>query len=49
MNTVSRIAKNTLVLLIAQVVSMGLGFFYTMYTARYPVNPVILSIRDYLN
>ena len=35
MNTVRRIAKNTLVLLIAQIVSMGLGFFYIMYTARY--------------
>lgn len=35
MNTVRRIAKNTLVLLVAQIVSMGLGFFYVMYTARY--------------
>jgi O-antigen/teichoic acid export membrane protein len=35
MNTVRRIAKNMLVLFIAQIVSMGLGFFYTMYTARY--------------
>ena len=35
MNTVRRIAKNTLVLFIAQVISMILGFFYTMYTARY--------------
>ncbi len=35
MNAVRRIAKNTLVLLVAQVVSMGLGFFHTMYTARY--------------
>lgn len=35
MNTVRRIAKNTLVLLVAQIVSMGLGFFYIMYTARY--------------
>lgn len=49
MNTVRRIAKNTLVLLIAQIVSIGLGFFYTMYTAQYHVNPVILSIIDYLN
>ncbi|MDP2845891.1 MAG: oligosaccharide flippase family protein, partial [Candidatus Methanoperedens sp.] len=35
MNTVRRIAKNALVLLIAQIISMGLGFFYIMYTARY--------------
>jgi O-antigen/teichoic acid export membrane protein len=35
LNTVRRIAKNTLVLLVAQIVSMGLGFFYIMYTARY--------------
>lgn len=35
MNTIRRIAKNTLVLLIAQIISMGLGFFYMMYTARY--------------
>ncbi len=35
MNTVRRIAKNTLVLFIAQMISMGLGFFFTMYMARY--------------
>lgn len=35
MNTVRRIAKNTLVLFVAQIVSMGLGFFYILYTARY--------------
>ncbi|TFH43900.1 MAG: flippase, partial [ANME-2 cluster archaeon] len=35
MNTVRRIAKNTIVLLIAQIVTMALGFFYVMYTARY--------------
>lgn len=35
MNTVRRIAKNTLVLLVAQIASYILGFFYVMYTARY--------------
>jgi O-antigen/teichoic acid export membrane protein len=35
LNTVRRIAKNTLVLLFAQIISIGLGFFYIMYTARY--------------
>ncbi|MDP3106087.1 MAG: oligosaccharide flippase family protein [Candidatus Methanoperedens sp.] len=35
MNTVRRITKNTLVLFIAQIISMGLGVFYIMYTARY--------------
>lgn len=35
MNTVRRIAKNILVLFVAQIVSMGLGFFYILYTARY--------------
>ena len=35
MNTVQRIAKNTGVLLISQIVSKVLGFFYIMYTARY--------------
>jgi O-antigen/teichoic acid export membrane protein len=35
MNTVQRIAKNTGVLLIAQLASYILGFFFIMYTARY--------------
>ncbi|ACS91096.1 flippase [Thermococcus sibiricus] len=45
MNTVQRIAKNMAVLFVARVVSMLLGFFYVMYTARYlgPANYGILS------
>lgn len=35
MNTIRRVAKNTMVLLSAQVINMLLGFFYIMYTARY--------------
>lgn len=35
MNTVQRIAKNTGVLLISQIASYILGFFFIMYTARY--------------
>lgn len=35
MNTVQRIAKNTIVLLAANVISKVFGFFYIMYTARY--------------
>ena len=35
MNTVQRIAKNTAVLLVANIISKVLGFFYVMYTARY--------------
>lgn len=35
MNIVQRIAKNTGVLLVSQVVSYILGFFYVMYAARY--------------
>ncbi|MBU4492079.1 MAG: flippase, partial [Euryarchaeota archaeon] len=35
MNTVRRIAKNTGVLLAAQVLGHLIGFFYMMYTARY--------------
>ncbi|HJH25407.1 MAG TPA: flippase [Methanophagales archaeon] len=35
MNTVQRIAKNTGVLLIAQIASYFIGFFFIMYTARY--------------
>lgn len=35
MNTVQRIAKNTLVLLAATIISKVFGFFYVMYTARY--------------
>jgi O-antigen/teichoic acid export membrane protein len=34
MSTVQRIAKNTGVLLVAQVASYLLSFFYMMYTAR---------------
>ncbi|MGB2842998.1 MAG: oligosaccharide flippase family protein [Halobacteriota archaeon] len=35
MNTVQRIAKNTSVLLFAQIASYIIGFFFIMYTARY--------------
>ena len=35
MSTVQRIAKNTTALLVAQVASYLLAFFYMMYTARY--------------
>lgn len=35
MSTVRRIAKNTTVLLVAQVASYLLAFFYMMYAARY--------------
>jgi O-antigen/teichoic acid export membrane protein len=35
MSTVRRIAKNTPALLVAQVASYLLGFFYVMYAARY--------------
>lgn len=35
MNTVQRIAKNTVILLAADIISKVLGFFYIMYTARY--------------
>ena len=35
MNTIQRIAKNTGVLLVSQVASYILGFFFVMYTARY--------------
>ena len=35
MNAVQRIAKNTVVLLLSDIVSKALGFFYVMYTARY--------------
>lgn len=34
MNTVQKVTKNTLVLLIAQIISMILGFAYTIYIAR---------------
>jgi O-antigen/teichoic acid export membrane protein len=45
MSTVRRIAKNTTVLLVAQVASYLLSFFYMMYAARYlaPANFGILS------
>ncbi len=35
MNTIRRIAKNTLVLLISKVTIIFFGFFYTIYAARY--------------
>jgi len=35
MNTVQRIAKNTIVLLIANIISKTISFFYVMYIARY--------------
>jgi O-antigen/teichoic acid export membrane protein len=35
MSAVSKVAKNTTVLLIAQVISYIFAFFYTIYTARY--------------
>ncbi|KKI00363.1 hypothetical protein EO95_13895 [Methanosarcina sp. 1.H.T.1A.1] len=35
MNTIQKITKNTSVLFVAQIVSLGLGFLYTIYTARY--------------
>jgi len=35
MNTIQRIAKNTIVLFIANIISKIISFFYVMYTARY--------------
>ncbi len=35
MNSIQRIAKNTLVLLISQIITSILGFIYIIYTARY--------------
>ena len=35
MSAVSKVAKNTTVLLVAQIISYVLAFFYTIYTARY--------------
>ena len=35
MSEVSKVAKNTTVLLVAQIISYILAFFYTIYTARY--------------
>jgi O-antigen/teichoic acid export membrane protein len=35
MNTVQKIAKNTIVLIAATIISRVLGFFYVMYIARY--------------
>jgi len=35
MNTIQRIAKNIRVLLVSQIASYILGFFFVMYTARY--------------
>ena len=54
MNTVQRIAKNTGVLLIAQIASYFIGFFFIMYTARYPgaegfgINPFKKRLRKML-
>ena len=42
MNTVQRIAKNTAVLFISEVIGKILGFLYIMYTARY-LGPVGLE------
>jgi O-antigen/teichoic acid export membrane protein len=46
LSTVRRIAKNTSALLVAQVVSYLLGFFYGMYTARY-LGPASLGILSF--
>jgi O-antigen/teichoic acid export membrane protein len=35
MSTIQKIAKNTSVMFIAQIMTYGLGFFITMYTAQY--------------
>jgi O-antigen/teichoic acid export membrane protein len=35
MNTIQRIAKNTIVLIISNIIGKVLGFFFIMYTARY--------------
>jgi O-antigen/teichoic acid export membrane protein len=35
MSTTQKITKNTIVLLIAQIITYAIGFFITMYTARY--------------
>ena len=45
MNTVQRIAKNTGILFSAQIIACILGFFYSIYMARYlgPVGFGVLS------
>jgi len=54
MNTVQRIAKNTGVLLISQIASYIIGFFFIMYTARYlgaagfGINPFKKRLRKML-
>jgi hypothetical protein len=54
MNTVQRIAKNTGVLLVSQIASYVLGFFFIMYTARYlgaagfGINPFKKRLRKML-
>ena len=35
MNTAKTVGKNTLVLFVSQIASMGLGFFYLIFSARY--------------
>jgi O-antigen/teichoic acid export membrane protein len=35
MNEARKIAKNTLVLLVAQILALRFGFVYTVYAARY--------------
>ncbi|ASA78494.1 flippase [Thermococcus sp. 5-4] len=51
MNTIQRIAKNMMVLFVGRILSMLLGFFYVMYTARYlgPANYGILTFALALN
>lgn len=50
MNTVQRIAKNTVILFSSQIVACILGFFYSIYLARYlgPVGFGILSFATAL-
>jgi O-antigen/teichoic acid export membrane protein len=45
MNTITRIAKNTAVLIISQIIGYILSFFYTIYLARYlgPTNFGVLT------
>jgi len=51
MNTIQRIARNMAFLFTARVISLGLGFFYVMLTARYlgPNNYGILAFALALN
>jgi len=46
MSTIQRIAKNTTVLLVAQVASYLLAFFYMMYAARY-LGPASFGIPSF--